>query len=46
MGVGSLRTGIFNFAGVSILVGLGIMLPMIFKKEKEKKKDKELTSDS
>ena len=46
MGVGSLRTGIFNFADVSIMVGLGIMLPMIFKKEKEKKKDKELTSDS
>lgn len=35
MGLGGLRTGIFNFADVSIMVGLGIMLPMIFKKEKE-----------
>lgn len=37
MGVGSLRTGIFNFADVSIMIGLGIMLPMIFKKEEEEK---------
>lgn len=44
MGVGSLRTGIFNFADVSIMIGLGIMLPIIFKKEKGE--DKEITSDS
>ena len=36
MGLGSLRTGIFNFADVSIMVGLGIMLPMIFSKDKHK----------
>lgn len=35
MGIGSLRTGIFNFADVSIMVGLGIMLPMIFKKQEK-----------
>ncbi|MEL7221969.1 MAG: signal peptidase II, partial [Bacteroidota bacterium] len=28
-----IRTGIFNFADVSIMVGLGIMLPFAFQKE-------------
>ncbi len=40
MGLGSLRTGIFNFADVSIMAGLAIMLPMIFKKEKEEEEGK------
>ena len=30
MGFPGLRTGIFNFADVSIMVGLGIMLPSLF----------------
>ncbi len=32
VGLGSLRTGIFNFADLSIMIGLGIMLPFLFKK--------------
>ena len=32
MGLGELRTGIFNFADVSIMVGLAIMLPFAFRK--------------
>ena len=35
MGLFGLRTGIFNFADVSIMVGLGIMLPFAFKKDPE-----------
>jgi len=35
LGLGSLRTGIFNFADVSIMIGLGIMLPMVFKRKTE-----------
>ncbi len=35
MGFPGLRTGIFNFADVSIMVGLAIMLPMMFKEKKE-----------
>lgn len=33
MGLFGLRTGIFNFADVSIMVGLGILLPFAFRKE-------------
>jgi len=33
MGFPGLRTGIFNFADVSIMVGLGIMLPTLFRKK-------------
>jgi len=35
MGLFGLRTGIFNFADVSIMVGLFIMLPFAFQKEPE-----------
>ena len=35
MGIGELRTGIFNFADVSIMIGLFILLPFIFKQEPE-----------
>ncbi|NRB51963.1 MAG: signal peptidase II [Saprospiraceae bacterium] len=35
MGIGDLRTGIFNFADVSIMIGLFILLPFIFKQEPE-----------
>lgn len=45
MGLGGLRTGIFNFADVSIMIGLGIMLPFVFKKEK-KEEEKGETSGS
>lgn len=36
MGIGDVRTGIFNFADVSIMIGLFMMLPFIFRKEKAK----------
>jgi len=39
MGFPGLRTGIFNFADVSIMVGLGIMLPTLFKKEEQNTKE-------
>ena len=32
MGIGTLRTGIFNFADVSIMIGLFMILPYLFKK--------------
>lgn len=32
MGIGTLRTGIFNFADVSIMIGLFMLLPYLFKK--------------
>lgn len=32
MGFPSLRTGIFNFADVSIMIGLGLMLPELFRR--------------
>jgi len=35
MGLLGIRTGIFNFADVSIMVGLGFMLPFAFRKDKE-----------
>ncbi len=35
MGIGSLRTGIFNFADVSIMIGLFMLLPYLFKKPAE-----------
>ncbi|MCI5055824.1 MAG: signal peptidase II [Flavobacteriales bacterium] len=36
MGIGSLRTGIFNFADVSIMVGLGLMILSSFLDRKNK----------
>ncbi len=36
MGIGSLRTGIFNVADMSIMLGLFIMLPFLFKKPPKK----------
>lgn len=36
MGIGELRTGIFNFADVSIMVGLFMLVPYLFKKPPEK----------
>ncbi|WP_282775660.1 signal peptidase II [Phaeodactylibacter xiamenensis] len=36
MGFPNLRTGIFNFADVSIMVGLGLMLPELFRRPSEK----------
>ena len=35
MGLFGIRTGIFNFADVSIMVGLAFMLPFAFRKEKD-----------
>ncbi|MEZ4988498.1 MAG: signal peptidase II [Saprospiraceae bacterium] len=35
MGIGDLRTGVFNFADVSIMLGLAIMLPYAFSKDKK-----------
>ena len=32
MGIGTLRTGIFNFADVAIMTGLFIILPFLFRK--------------
>lgn len=32
LGIGNLRTGIFNFADVSIMIGLFMMLPTLFRK--------------
>ena len=39
MGMGSLRTGIFNFADLSIMIGLGIMLPFLFKNPDPKRNE-------
>lgn len=39
MGLFGVRTGIFNFADVSIMVGLAIMLPFAFQKEEPKKEE-------
>lgn len=36
MGLFDIRTGIFNFADVSIMLGVGIMLPFAFRKEPPK----------
>lgn len=41
MGIGGLRTGIFNFADVSIMVGLTLMLPFAFKKQDKPTKPEE-----
>lgn len=35
LGIKNLRTGIFNFADVSIMTGLFMMLPTMFKKKKQ-----------
>ncbi len=37
MGIGSLRTGIFNVADMSIMLGLFIMLPFLFTQPKHEK---------
>lgn len=37
MGIGSLRTGIFNFADVAIMIGLFMLVPYLFKKPESKK---------
>ena len=34
LGIGQLRTGIFNFADVSIMIGLFLMIPFLFWKKK------------
>lgn len=36
MGLGGLRTGVFNFADVSIMIGLGLMIPSALRKEQPK----------
>ena len=41
MGIGSLRTGIFNVADMSIMLGLFLMLPYLFKKPPEQKDQEE-----
>lgn len=38
LGIGTLRTGIFNFADVSIMIGLFMMLPTLFRKQAVEKK--------
>jgi signal peptidase II len=40
IGIGRLRTGIFNFADVSIMVGLFMMLPYIFQGKKTTEEEK------
>jgi signal peptidase II len=45
MGIGSLRTGIFNFADVSIMVGLGLMILSSFLDNKKDKKNTTTDSD-
>ena len=45
MGIGSLRTGIFNFADVSIMVGIGIFLVTNFKKNKTEKLEENLEAE-
>lgn len=37
MGIGSLRTGIFNVADVAIMVGMGLVLVMNYKSQNKKK---------
>lgn len=41
MGIGNLRTGIFNVADMSIMLGLFMMLPYLFKKSPGKKQEAE-----
>ena len=38
MGINTLRTGIFNFADVSIMTGLFMMIPTMFTSKKEEEK--------
>ncbi len=40
MGIGNLRTGIFNIADMAIMTGLFMMLPYMFKKSPEKGEEK------
>ncbi len=41
MGIGDLRTGIFNVADMAIMAGLFMMLPMMFRGSKQKEKEEE-----
>lgn len=41
MGLAGIRTGIFNFADVSIMIGLAIMLPHVFREQKNKEAARE-----
>ncbi len=43
MGIGSLRTGIFNMADVLIMVGMAFMLVFNFQSHKEQKSQPEIT---
>ena len=45
MGIGSLRTGIFNFADVFIMIGMGVILWTQFKYGKKDVEDKEKQED-
>ena len=44
MGIGSLRTGIFNFADLSIMLGIGIFIFANYKKNKSEQLAKEQES--
>ena len=46
MGAFGVRTGIFNFADVSIMIGLGLMLPFAFQKEPEKEEEPAVAKDT
>lgn len=44
MGIGSLRTGIFNFADVSVMIGLGIFILASFLEAKQAKENEAVES--
>jgi len=46
MGIGDLRTGIFNFADVSIMVGIGIFIASNFIGNKKKPAEEIATTES
>lgn len=47
MGIGNLRTGIFNIADMAIMLGLFLMLPYLFKKQpQDEPKDNEEVSQT
>ena len=41
MGIGELRTGIFNVADMAIMLGLFLMIPYLFKKQPKEEKSKQ-----
>ena len=45
MGIGSLRTGIFNVADMAIMLGLFIMIPFLFQKPEEEKIEQQVTGE-